>query len=112
MPTPPCCVKAGALLPFLCGSSFVWLQQGGVRGAECCISCGMQLQPEVEMHMHRLGWLLLQSTRNPILLPRTGALAASAVACGAGRLAAAANSLAAPIVMGLLKTLAFTRLFA
>lgn len=84
--------------------------------AACWISCYMQLQAEVGART--LGWRLTlrgeSSSCQPsaLLLPPAGALAASAVACGAGRLAASANSLAAPIVMALLKTLAFTRLFA
>ncbi|PRW20501.1 carbohydrate kinase [Chlorella sorokiniana] len=55
---------------------------------------------------------LLATLQAGAALLRQSALAASAVASGAGRLAAAAGSLAAPIVMALLKTLAFTRLFA
>lgn len=93
------------------------LWRGGVFGAACWISRYMQLQAEVGARTHWASVSLCEVIPPPfhpsaLLLPPAGALAASAVACGAGRLAASANSLAAPIVMALLKTLAFTRLFA
>lgn len=121
------CAWAGSVAGFasgVVGCLLATLQAGAtlLRQSECWVcalaaqlalpsaACGQQ--PALASPRHNATQALPARSPSFLCPPLAGALTASAVASGAGRLAAAASSLATPIVMALLKTLAFTRLFA